>query len=372
LLNCAPPCSHRVPFRRPNRPHWYLELPTPGGSVRKSSGTPNRSTACAIERALRQLVDRREWDLLNAMADDRLTVGDLYDAVRSQSIDALRDRLNDVDLEPHIGEWLEVHAPNVAPDTLAHYRFAVRTLLPEGKPFPRSEFTSARLEDWLAHYKGKSGTRRKVHAAMSQFARYLVRRHVLSANPLRDVSAPRPAAPRCRWLEVVDLIRLADAQPAPYRTLSALLGGTGIEVSVALALRARDIDAPRREIRAAGTKTHARDRIVRVAEWAWPNIENQCALLTPNAPLFPHCDRWRAQDHHKASCTALGIEDYRIHDQRHSYAVRAARAGTPAELIARQLGHANAILVLKIYGRFMPSQQERDKWERIAAAQDAI
>jgi hypothetical protein len=27
--------------------------------------------------------------------------------------------------------------------------------------------------------------------------------------------------------------------------------------------------------------------------------------------------------------------------------------------------------VLKVYGRFMPSQQDRDKWERIAARQDA-
>jgi site-specific recombinase XerC len=81
---------------------------------------------------------------------------------------------------------------------------------------------------------------------MSQFARYLVRRHLLSSNPLRDISAPRPAAPRCRWLDAADLIRLADAQPAPYRTLSAILGGTGIEVSVALALRARDVDAPDR------------------------------------------------------------------------------------------------------------------------------
>jgi hypothetical protein len=28
------------------------------------------------------------------------------------------------------------------------------------------------------------------------------------------------------------------------------------------------------------------------------------------------------------------------------------------------------VLVLRIYGRFMPSQQERDKWERICDAQD--
>jgi integrase len=90
-----------------------------------------------------------------------------------------------------------------------------------------------------------------------------------------------------------------------------------------------------------------------------------------NAIRTTECGRAGAQDHHKGACAQLGIEDYRIHDQRHSYAVRAARAGTPAELIARQLGHANAILVLKVYGRFMPSQQDRDKWELVAAAQDA-
>ena len=33
------------------------------------------------------------------------------------------------------------------------------------------------------------------------------------------------------------------------------------------------------------------------------------------------------------------------------------------------LAHANAVLVLRIYGRFMPTQQERDKWERICDIQ---
>jgi integrase len=360
-----------MPFRRPNSPHWYVQLSTPGGSIRKSTGTPDRATARAIERALHELVHRRVWDLLNAMLDDRITVGELYDAVRHRAEDDLRAKVNDVDLEPLIPAWEEVQKADIAPDTMAHYRYAVHSLIVPGKPFLRSRFTAAALEDWLARYKGKSGTRRKAHAAMAQFAKFLVRRRIITGNPMRDVEAPRPGKPRCRWLEVPDLVRLADAQPAPYRVLSALLGGTGIEVSVALALRARDVDHPRREIRAAGTKTHARDRIVRVAEWAWPYVAEHCRQLLPNAPLFPHCDRWRAQDHHKAAREAVGIEDYRVHDERHSYAVRAARAGTPPELIARQLGHANAILVLKVYGRFMPSQQERDKWERIAAQQDS-
>ena len=164
--------------------------------------------------------------------------------------------------------------------------------------------------------------------------------------------------------------RLANYQQEPFCAFSALPGGTGIDVSTALGLRKRDVDAPRREFRAAGSKTHSRDRIVRVAEWAWPCIEERFAALRPNDLLFASVDRWTAGDAHRAACTRAKIENYQMRDQRHSYAVRAARAGTPAELIARQLGHANAVLVLKVYGRFMPSQQERDKWEKLAHLQD--
>lgn len=103
---------------------------------------------------------------------------------------------------------------------------------------------------------------------------------------------------------------------------------------------------------------------------AWPYLEERCASLRPNDHLFPGIDRWEASDAHRAACKLAEIEGYQLRDQRHSYAVRAARGGTPAELISRQLGHANAVLVLMIYGRFMPSQQDRDKWERLCDIQD--
>ena len=50
--------------------------------------------------------------------------------------------------------------------------------------------------------------------------------------------------------------------------------------------------------------------------------------------------------------------------------LRSIRAGTPYELVARQLGHADIAMVAKVYGRFPPRSDERDRWERIAAAQD--
>jgi hypothetical protein len=67
---------------------------------------------------------------------------------------------------------------------------------------------------------------------------------------------------------------------------------------------------------------------------------------------------------------ALGLPHHRVHDARHFYAIRAVRAGTPYELVARELGHADVQMVARVYGRFAPRSDERDRWERIAAEHD--
>lgn len=40
-------------------------------------------------------------------------------------------------------------------------------------------------------------------------------------------------------------------------------------------------------------------------------------------------------------------------------------------MVARQLGHANPTMVLKVYGRFVPNTVDLVRWESIAAKQDA-
>jgi hypothetical protein len=60
-----------------------------------------------------------------------------------------------------------------------------------------------------------------------------------------------------------------------------------------------------------------------------------------------------------------------VHDARHFYAIRAVRAGTPYELVARQLGHADVQMVAKVYGRYAPTSDERDRWEKVADQLDA-
>jgi hypothetical protein len=86
--------------------------------------------------------------------------------------------------------------------------------------------------------------------------------------------------------------------------------------------------------------------------------------------LFRGIDRWQGGEAHRARLVALGLPHHRVHDSRHFYAIRAIRAGTPYELVARQLGHADGAMVAKAYGRFAPRSDERDRWEKIAAALD--
>jgi len=80
--------------------------------------------------------------------------------------------------------------------------------------------------------------------------------------------------------------------------------------------------------------------------------------------------RWQVGDVHRERLRVLGLPHHRVHDSRHFYAIRAVRAGTPYELVARQLGHADVQMVARVYGRYAPRSDERDRWERIAAQLD--
>jgi len=352
---------------------FYVGVPTRSGWCKRSTGTRDKNLARAMARMMDDLGPRgkRTWVFLDALAGNTLSVADLYDAYSTGDLDGLRARMQDVDLEAYVARWLQATGSRVVQDTIDHYALYVRSLIRAEQRFPRSGLTHERLVQWLASRSVGGSTKRKYHAAMSSFCEYLKDVGILQRNPMRDIKAPPPSPARMRYLEHSDVLRLIEAQEYPYSVLSALLHGTGIEVSVALSLKKRDVDLMRREIRARGTKTDTRDRIARVTEWAWPIVEKHVALLTPNAPLFPRINRWTASDKHREACKVLEIEDYQLKDSRHTYAVRAIRAGAPFEVVAQQLGHANTTMVVRVYGRFKPSEQEMTDWERIAAAQDA-
>lgn len=359
-------------FKRKGRPSLYFQGRTPTGYKQLSTDTSNRTLANKIVAMWDALADERAWDVLNRVLGGSLKIGTLYDrwADARHDVKALRRHLEDVDVLAFREEFLAVHRRNVKHDSAERVRVHLDAL---PAPLLRSQVTTAALTAALYAYQGKRNTVRKVHSSWSVFFAYLTDvKALFEFNPMEKVERPNVERSPIRFYELADVERIIDAQPMnARRPLMALLYGTAIELSVALRLKRADVSMETHEIRAAGTKAHSRDRVVRVADWAWPYIERLTKGKLPQSPLFgEHWTRWTVSDWHRETVKALGLPVYPLHNARDHWAVRAARAGTPIAVIQAQLGHESPTLALTKYGRFLPSAADRAKWEREATKND--
>lgn len=373
-------------FQATGRTIHHVKIPTivHGKTVwkKRTTGTRDPNTAKKMQRMVGELGpdELQADDVLDAVLSDRLTVPALWklwtrtEGSPAVKLRAIRATLADFDLLQKRSGWVAEVTDRASAGTATQYDYYLGRLVEgigvEGA-LPRSRVTVEAIKTFLAGLSVQTGTKRKFHAGLSTFFTYCVSIGVLERNPLREITAAPASDPRDRHLSAVEAQALADAQASPYRELSALLSGTGIDVGVALRLRVKDVDVPHREIRARGTKTHNRDRVVRVANWAWVYVARLLAGKVPTAKLFDGVTMPDARASHQDACTALGVEDYTMRDSRHSYAVRALQAGTPALQVAKQLGHKDATMVNKVYGLYEPSQRDRSHWEAVATARDA-
>ena len=374
---------------------YYVSLITGSGARRLlSTDTTHRPTALQMERMLEVLRAQRAWDLLDLLAERlaagvprRLTLGALFDAWRMNDLDGLRARLADVDLEPQLAAWHGWLRDQVKPDTREHYLAHVRSLIPAGAPFFRSQLTKSAVATWLAQRTAlvqkrkpsessarrrrredpaprpvSAGTKLKYLAAVRSFVTYLLDVGLLETDPTAGLTRPKAAPPRCEHHALPDVVRLVEGSPQPWRALYALAYGAGVEQGALLSLVETDFEPGRQAVRARGTKAHARDRIAYVAPWAWPHVAEWLGTLMPGERVFRTIDRWQVQEHHQARQRALGLPILRFHDARHHWAVENLRAGVPIELVTRQLGHVDATMALRVYGRFIPRDVEWSYW----------
>ncbi len=346
---------------------WYVGVPIhPTGWTKRTTSTRIKAVALPMARMMDELGPRgrREWALLDAIRAGVLSVGQLYDAFAAgpAALDSLKSDLRDIDVEPLVEPWLKSLADYVAPDTIQHYGTHVRSLITPNVRFSISRLKRGELAKWLNSIERGPSTKRKYRAAMSRFCEYLISMELLATNPMLEVRAPKAAAPRMRHLEDAEVVRLVDAQDEPFRTISALMHATGMEISAVLQLSRGDLDLKTWMIRAHGTKTAFRDRQAYVTEMARPYLLRRISTLLPGVRLFDGVTRWAARNSHDRACKALGIADYTLRDSRHTFAVGAIKRGAPAEIVATQLGHSTPQMVNQVYSRFRPSQAEMAKW----------
>jgi integrase len=177
---------------------------------------------------------------------------------------------------------------------------------------------------------------------------------------------------------LADLAKRDGAQVANYFAAAFF---AGFRPSEQIALKWSDVDFARHNVRVqraivrgqgkASTKTYvARD--VELNERAWAVFEAQRAYTQladreifwnpatgrPWADIQTQWKIWRA------CLKRLGMRYREPYQTRHTYASRQLMDGVNAVYIARQMGHANAQMLFKVYGRWIDGadkSRERDK-----------
>jgi integrase len=353
------------PHRPKGRTIWRVKVPTRYGWVDRSTGSRDKNTAKAMDRMLEDLGPRgkRSWDLLDRIADSTLTLGRLYDAWRIDALDLLRAELDDKDLRPLLKQWQDWLAGRTKPENAARYLAHVEMFMGKEGEYPRSKLTGPAVDQWLSHVRAAPATKRRYFAALKSLVSYLRMIQVLDRSPLDLIRPPRAPLPAPEFLTYDEVVRLVRAAEEPYQTLFAFLYGTGCDLTPALGVHRRDVQMETKEVRAKGTKSSRRDRIVMVSEWAWPWVLALASNMLPDSPLFPGITRHQASKVHRRLVGALGLnrKGIRLHAARHYWATQMLRAGAPVEMVARQLGN-DAGTCLLYYGRFVPTREERQLW----------
>lgn len=325
-------------------------------------GSGNSDVALEVCRFLAWCKGRRDAFLLEQIATGKVVAGMAYTAYIENRLPAfvteLREGVKDVDLEPFVPRWQKelerVKKPNA--ETRAKYLRQVRTLIPAGEPFRRSVFTKQRIRDWLSGLD--IGQPNRYRAALSSFATFLIFEDVLATNPVLQVPAAAESDPRTRYLVQLDAKKLVNAfTDDRIRALHALMLATGMEFGAAQQVDPATVTES--SVYAGGTKREHRKRTCEIPprwRWAWaiarPVLEHAKAGTLPFADISVHQSHRRLK---RALAAAQLDPKYTQHDHRHTWAVQAVRDGLPLHVIAHQLGHRDAVMTLRVYGRFRPT-----------------
>lgn len=329
---------------RPKGSQWFKTRITldDGTTGVFACGTTNPDVADDVERVVKTFQHDRVWAPLELVTDGQASLGRVYDALKAGTLKDLIASFSTPDLSPLVAKW---------PAKSAKYKTQVRVLITESAPFPATQFTTARITEFLDGLDCSGSTKNRYRVALSRFAGWLRRKGIIARNVVSDTDSYAPNPPRDVWLERVQAKALIAALPMPYRAIEALMAATGIEWQVIERLTRRDVDLRKRTVHARGGKTRWRNRVVRPTEfWAWKIFAAHAKQFTDNANLFP-VSKFAALAHHLDASAILKLPRTTLHDWRHTYAVLSLKAGYSLQVVAHQLGHRDTTLVQTLYGR---------------------
>jgi integrase len=178
-------------------------------------------------------------------------------------------------------------------------------------------------------------------------------------KPARSVKLLKEPPGRLRYLEVEEIEHLLDSckdPRSPYLRLIVVMAlHTGMRLGEILGLRWDDIDLEHRLIMITKTKNYER-KTIPINEMLYEelarlpkHVMSPYLFCHPDGALILRIDR----SFHSALKRA-GIEGFRFHDLRHTFASHLAMRGQPLETIGALLGHKDSKMT-KRYAHLSPA-----------------
>ncbi|NOT62418.1 MAG: site-specific integrase [Acidobacteria bacterium] len=167
--------------------------------------------------------------------------------------------------------------------------------------------------------------------------RMAVEWEIIPVNPAQGVKAPKVPAGRVRYLQPTELKALLEACPDWLRPIVALLVCTGMRRSEVLGLRWLDVDVTHKRVILPQTK-NGEGRIVYLNELGMMVLASLPAG-EPGDKLFGNVTPEQVSVRFARVCVALKIENFRLHDLRHTAASWLRMSGADIHTVALVLGH---------------------------------
>lgn len=183
------------------------------------------------------------------------------------------------------------------------------------------------------------------------------------------IKIPSVRNKRVRWLEHEEAKRLIDECPEPLKSVVKFALATGLRRSNIINLEWQQIDMQRRVAwvnpedsksnRAIGVALNdtackvLRDQIGNHHKWVFVHTK---AWHRPDRSLTPSVRKMRVDDNRawNSACKRAGIENFRFHDLRHTWASWLIQSGVPLSVL-QEMGGWESIEMVRRYAHLAPN-----------------
>lgn len=165
-------------------------------------------------------------------------------------------------------------------------------------------------------------------------------------SPMKGVRFFKEPPGRLRFLSEEEINRLLEELPEGTRTIVLCALYTGFRKGEILGLKWEDVDLKNRMIRVEKTKTNER-RIIPISEGLFKHLL-EMSHKNKNGKGFVFASfKINLRRNFEAGLKRAGIDDFRFHDLRHTFASHLVMSGAGLKVVQELLGHKTMAMTVR-------------------------